>query len=205
MNMDLNGVIEKIRKEGVGKAEKDAADIVGSAQEKADKIIQDARDKEKEILAAAKKQEEELIAGGKATIRQASRDVLISLRKQIEQLFSSIIHREVSEQLTPDFLKEVILKTVSECVKKGQSDLQILLSKKERESLRNVLSGLLRKELEKEVTIKTSPSLKQGFRIGVKGKDEYYDFSDEAIAEALNLYFTRKIKEIVGAGEKDEG
>ena len=45
--------------------------------------------------------------------------------------------------------------------------------------------------------MKASPDFTHGFRIGLKGKDVYYDFSDESIAEMLRAALNPRLKEIV--------
>ena len=52
-------------------------------------------------------------------------------------------------------------------------------------------------DAKKGVTLKVSPDVANGFRIGVKGSDVYYDFSDDAIAAVLKSLINPNLKAIL--------
>jgi len=52
----------------------------------------------------------------------------------------------------------------------------------------------------KGVTFKISPSVEKGFRIGEKDKNYYYDFTDDALVEALKTYLNPKLLKILDSG-----
>ena len=200
MEMNLNGVIEKIKSEGIGKAEEEAKALIKEAEEKAKKIGEEAKRSKTEIIKKAEEESRKIKETAEASIKQAARDVIISLRSRIEKLFDTVIKKEITGQMKGDLVKEIIVKMVTECAKTGEMDLEILLSEQEKEQTRGALEGLLQEELKKGVVLKVAPKLEKGFRIGKKGTNEYYDFSDEAVAEAFSFYLNKKIREIIDAG-----
>jgi V/A-type H+-transporting ATPase subunit E len=105
--------------------------------------------------------------------------------------------------MPPAVLKEMIIEVSEKFKKEGLLDIEILLSEKDKKDLESTLLGVLKKEIKKGVTIKTSPSIEHGFLIGEKGKSSYYDFTDDAIAEAFTTYLNPKIVEILTAGKKN--
>ena len=51
------------------------------------------------------------------------------------------------------------------------------------------------KEANAHLTFKGAKGIGGGFRIGERGKESYFDFSDEAIAEAFKRYLNPKLVE----------
>jgi len=200
MEMDLNNVIEQIKREGVEQGEKQAADIVKEAEKKAGEIVAQAEKDKDDIIKSGREDADRLMSNGEAALRQASRDVLVALRTQLTDLLDSIVKKEISGALTPEVLKDIIVKLVTHCRAQENFDLEVLLSEADKEALRKVFGKALQDEIKGGITLKASPNVEKGFRIGQKGKDLYYDFSDEAIAEAFNAYLNQKLKLIMDAG-----
>jgi vacuolar-type H+-ATPase subunit E/Vma4 len=130
-------------------------------------------------------------------LRQASRDVLLGLRENIVALFDGIIKKEIARQMSPDVLKEVLVKLIESFAKEKQFEVEVLLSEKDKKSMEKTLLSALKEDLKKGVTLKVSPSIEHGFRIGRKGEHSYYDFTDEAIAESFKTYLNPKVTELL--------
>ena len=60
-----------------------------------------------------------------------------------------------------------------------------------------VVLNKLKKELGKGVTFKTSSHVNKGLYVGIKGEDVYYDFTDEALIDALKVYLSPFILEVL--------
>lgn len=203
MEMELKGIIEKIKEEGVTEAEKKASQIVSEAEEKAKKTIQDAETQKQAIIGKAQDEVKKLKASSEEAMRQASRNVLLGLRESIIALFDKVIKQEVAENLSPSVIKEMITRLVEKFNESGETDIEILLSKDEKKEIEEVLLKALKGEMEKGVTLKASAGLEHGFRIGVKGTNAYYDFTDEAIEEAFKIYLNKRLAEILTPSAKD--
>ena len=203
MEMDLKSIIDKIKTEGVSEAEQKAADITAEAKKKADGIIQEANKEKEKILKKAQADAENLKNNANEAIKQASRDVLLSLGEQIIALFDKVVKREVAREMPPAALKTMIIALAERFKKEGLLDVEILLSEKDKKGLESTLLSALKKEMKKGVTIKTSSGIEHGFLIGERGKSSYYDFTDDAIAEAFTTYLNPKIVEILTAGKKN--
>ncbi len=197
MEMELNTIIEKIKKEGIGEAESKAADILKQAQAKADKIIAEAEKKKEDIIKKAKNDAENLKKNGEEALSQASRDVILALKESITAVFDALIKKEVAQQLPPEVLKEVIVNLIRKFSEDKEAEIEVLLSEKDKNSIEGALLGVFKGEVGKGLTIKVSPSIEHGFRIGKKGESSYYDFTDEAIAESFKTYLNPKIKELL--------
>ena len=83
MEMELSKLIDKIKKEGVQQAEKDAGEVIKDAQAKAGRIIQDAEKKRGVILDDAEKRSRDFKTASEKALKQSARDVLLTLRERV--------------------------------------------------------------------------------------------------------------------------
>ncbi|MGB2600994.1 MAG: V-type ATP synthase subunit E [Candidatus Omnitrophota bacterium] len=203
MEMELKNIIDKIKTEGVSEAEKQAAGITSQAEAKAKSIVEAAQKEKDAIIKEAGQAAEKMQKNGEEAIKQASRDVLLGLRQSIVGLYDTVIKRDVSEQLSPDVLKGMISQLTESITKNKKFDVEVLLSEKDKKQLEEMLLSGLKKELKKSVDIKASPNVEHGFRIGEKDGSSYYDFTDEAIAEAFKAYLNPKIAQILMSGTEN--
>ncbi len=206
MEMELNNLIDKIKREGVEQAEKDAGDVVSHAREEAKDIIKAAEKEKTDIIKDAEIQAGNFRKSAEETVRQAARDVLLSLRGRIAELFTRVVKDNISRELTPDVLKEVIVSAVRNFRKGGALDIEVLVSKKDRDRLQKSLFSALAKDVKAHLTLTGAPGIEKGFRIGEKGKDSYFDFTGEAITESFTRYLNPKLVETLnidlGPGKK---
>ena len=207
MEMELKNLIDKIKTEGVNQAEKEAGDIISQAKEKAKQIIKDAEEKKTESIKEAEIRTREFRKAAEKALTQAARDVLLSLRGRVTEFFDRVVKEKISKELTPDVLKKVIVKVVENFRKDSMLDIEVLVSKDDAKKLQKALFATLSKEAKAHLTLTGSSGIETGFRIGEKGKDSYFDFTDEAIAEAFTRYLNPKLVEILdidlGLGEEN--
>jgi len=197
MEMELNNLIDKIKKEGVEKAENDAGNIVKEAEAQARKIIEDAEKQKTDLIKEGEKRQAAFKASTEEALKQSARDALLALRDRVTEFFGRVVKDRVSEALTDDALKEVIVKAVESCVKNSSMDIEVLLADKDKRKLEKVLFGALTKEAKTRLKVQSSKSIEKGFRIGEKGKDSYLDFTDQAIADGFKRYLNPKLVEML--------
>ncbi|MEA3489599.1 MAG: hypothetical protein U9R44_04575 [Candidatus Omnitrophota bacterium] len=202
MEIDLKNIIEKIKQEGVGEAERTTAEMIGRAEKKSGDMIEAAEKEKAQIIKKAEQDAENLQKTGEEALRQASRDVMLGLREAIVSLFDSVVKKEIKDQLSPEAVSGMISGLVEKFEKDKMIDLEVLLSEKDKEALEKTFLAKLKEKLAKGVTLKASPRVESGFLIGEKGKESYYDFSDEAITEAFKAFLNPKITELLRAGGK---
>lgn len=201
MEMELEGLIDKIKKEGVEEADKKAKSIIDEAEKKAKDILTKAKEQNEKIVNNAKQDAEKLKKQAEESIRQSMRDTVLMLKKRITDLFDSVLKKNLSEQMTADVLGEAISELIKNFKKDETFNVEILLNEKNKKTFEEKVLSLLSAEIKKGVTFKVSPSVELGFRIGEKDKNCYYDFTAEAINEALRVYLNPKLTEILDAGK----
>ena len=94
MDIQLQELIDKIKKDGVASAEKEAAEIVKNAEAKAASIIDEAQKKSDDMIKNAKAEISRLEKASEDAITQASRNMLLSFRDSLVKELSRLISDE---------------------------------------------------------------------------------------------------------------
>ncbi len=203
MTIQVNELIDKIKNEGVLAAETEAEKIISEAEEKSAQIIKDAQAKAETYKAQAEKEVEQQESASIAAIKQAARDVLIGLDKQLEKRFDAVIIESVDTALTTSLTEKIIVEMVNAWAEKGEEGIRVVLSSNDAEKLKESLRGKLSQNLKDGVEIIPSAKFDKGFRIG-GSSGVLYDFSKESIAEVLSQALSSDLAEILKEDIKDE-
>ena len=195
MESKLEHLIEKIKSDGIEEANKSAAEIIATAKKEADDIIKKAKTDAQGIIDNANREAAKLKANAESALRQASRDTVLLTKEKLLKLFEAAFRKELGDTMSPDFVKDLILKIVENWGKENQ--LEVLVSDKDVEKLQKLLFTKARQDLKEMVTIKVDKGISKGFRIGLKDNNLYYDFTDESIAEFLGEFLNPRIREIL--------
>ncbi len=195
MDMKLDGLIEKIKSEGVNEAKKKSNELINIAKEEALVIKKKAQEEAENIIKVAQGESDKLRANAESALKQSERDTILTIKEQLTNLFNNVFKIEISKTLSVDFLKQLILKMV-ENTAKGQ-DLNVLVTEQDIEKLKNLVLDQSKKSLTNNVTFKVDKGISSGFRIGLKGDDVYYDFTDQSISEFLREFLNPGINEIL--------
>ncbi|MFA6636262.1 MAG: V-type ATP synthase subunit E family protein [Candidatus Omnitrophota bacterium] len=204
METSINGIIEKIKKEGVEKAEEEAAKILEDARRESAKIVDAARKQAEDITAGADRDAEKLKANAASAIKQSARDVVLGLREDITSLFDRIVKREVGGALDGSTVKRMLELLASKFAPGKSEEIEVMLSEKDKDELGKHFAAALSGEMASGVTLVPSKEVTKGFRIGAKDSGVYYDFTDEAISEALSSYLNKNLIAILSGGKNNE-
>ncbi len=198
MDVQLQDLIEKIKKDGVEAADKSASEKIAQAKAEAEKIIANAKEEADKIIKAAKDETARMEKASEDAIRQAGRNLILSFRESVEKELSAIMTAETAKSYSPKLLENLIPETVKAWTKNtGASDVSVLLNKKDLKELEQNLGAALKNEISKGLTLKADNSIENGFRIGVKDGAAYYDFSAEAVADLFSAYLNPKVASIM--------
>ena len=122
MEVQLQELVDKIKKDGVAAADEKAAEIIRAAEEKAKNIIEKA---EAEAQESVKKAEAEALRFQKAaesSIDQAGRNTLISFRQGLLNELNAIIKAETAKNYDSTVLKNLIPEAVKGWVNTGNTE-----------------------------------------------------------------------------------
>ena len=203
MDSQLKELIETIKSEGVESAEKQASQIVEQAEERAKQIVSDAENRADEIVRNAEQEAARREQSEKAVVEQAGRDLLLTLEKQVTEMFRSVVTSSTTEAYSQQVLEEAVVKLVSAWAEQQTNDITILLSENDYKQLEQSLRKRLADSLKQGADIKPSGHVHTGFRITEQGGTVYYDFSAQGIAEALSGFLNPRLSEVIkSAAEK---
>ncbi len=198
MEIQLQELIDQIKKDGVETAEAQAESILNSAKAEAEEIVARAQAQADKILLDAKNKNDRIVKSGEEAIRQAGRNLLISFRDSVSRELSAIVRENVSDVYSSDALSKIIVSAVeSWAAKPDADDLSVILNSNELEALEKNAIAELNEKMRKGVTLKASDSFDGGFRIAEKDGQVYYDYSTEAVVEMLSNYLNPKVTEIM--------
>ncbi len=207
MDVQLQELIDKIKKDGVASAESAAAAIIADAEKKAAAIVADAEEKANGIIKNAKTETARMEKASIDAVGQAGRNLLIQFRNGVIASLDGIVKAETAKAYNADMLKTLVPETVKAWASKGEADsLSVLLSPADLESLTAEFNSALKAEIAKGLVVKADDTLAGGFRIGVNNGAAFYDFSAEAVADLFAAYLnpvTAKVLKEAAAAVKE--
>ena len=203
MAEDLQGLIEKINEEGVKAAETKAKDIESEARRQAGEIVSKAAKKAEGIIAEAKSEVAKMEKSGEASLKQAGRDLLLSLRKEINTLLGRLLAERIHETLTPAEMVKTIVSLVKSYKGGERGGIVVSLNKGDLQKIEEVFLGELQGEIKKGLTLRPSEDIRGGFVISYDSGKSHYDFTDAALAEYLGLHLKPTLSRILKEASLD--
>lgn len=193
MDVQLQELIDKIKKDGVASAEAEAKKIVEAAEKRADEIVAAAQSKADDIVKNGKAETARMEKASQEAITQAGRNMLLSFKDSLVKELDGLIQADVAGAES-DVMAKLVPETVKAWAKNSDaSELSVLLSEKDLKALEKSLTAELKAEIEKGLEIKPDKTLAAGFRIGVKNGAAYYDYSAESLAEMFGAYLNPRV------------
>ncbi|MFH0732810.1 MAG: hypothetical protein V2A72_07820 [Candidatus Omnitrophota bacterium] len=196
MQAQLQNLIDKIKQDGVKEAQKQADEIIKQAKAQASQIAKEANQQKDAILKQAQNQANDFQKASQEALKHAARDTVLSLKSQITELFDKVLKNHIAKHLDAD-LKNLLLEAVKGFSKQGIADIEVLLNEKDKSGIEKALLSELSAEMRKGVSFKAAAGIDSGFRIGEKGKDYYYDFTQEAVLYALKAHLNPKLASLL--------
>jgi V/A-type H+-transporting ATPase subunit E len=193
MDIQLQELIEKIKRDGIESASEEASRLKSQAEADAKRIVEAAQREADGIIAKAKTDAERSEKAGIAAVGQASRNLVLAFKAEIQGLLDKITAAETAAAYTDDALKAVLPDLVKGWASKGSDSLDVILPGAQLKKTEAYFKGKLSAEIKKGLELKADRNLEAGFRIINKDGSAYYDFSAEAVAELLSAYLNPRL------------
>jgi V/A-type H+-transporting ATPase subunit E len=197
MDIQLQELIDKIKRDGIESASEEASRLRIQAEAEARCIIEAAHKEAEAIVAKGKADAERSEKAGIAAVEQASRNLVLAFKTEIQTLLDKIIAQEAASAYDSGVLKAAIPELLKSWSTKGSDALDVLLSEAHLKDLSSFFNDKLAVELKKGVELKADRNLSSGFRIANKDGSAYYDFSAESVAELFAAYLNPKLAGIL--------
>ena len=198
MDIQLQELIDKIKRDGIANAETEKNRIISEAERKAAVIVKDAEAKADAAIKAAKAETERMEKASEDAITQAGRNLIISFRDGINKELQALVNVETEKAMDKDLLKKLIPDVVKAWAATPEAEgLAVLLPEDDLKALESGFKTALKTQLSKGLEIKSDSSLSSGFRIGSKNGEAFYDFSAEEVANLFSAYLNPKTTELM--------
>lgn len=194
MAEDIQGLLNRIQSEGIEKAEAEKKKILEAAKQQAEEILAQAKKEAAEIVKNAETEAGISESKGKAAVKQAARDVILSLQADLQKRLDAIVRDSLGQAITPDLMGQIVMKMAEKYLSQENSDtIELLLSPTDAAALESGLKAGLLADLKAKPEIMISNNLSSGLKIGIKGSDLFFDFSDDALTEVICNYAGPKL------------
>ncbi len=208
MTEELQSLLERINQDGVGKAEAERERIVGEAEQEAEKIINNARSEAEKVIENARNEADLLVRKGEESLRQASRDTLLSLREQLQKRLSAVVKACLAADSDPEAFTRILTETIAKQLKDNTiSEVEIEIPDKDRQIMNDHIFNALGKDLQEHTTLTPLPTIESGFRLRFNDSDVIYDFSDAALTDTITAFLGPRLARIIesaGTAESTE-
>ena len=202
MEIQLQELINQIKKDGVEAAETQAEAILDAAKAEADKIISAAKIEADKLIAQAKAENEKTVKSGEDALRQAGRNLLISFRESVSRELKAIAGDKVSSVYSSDTLARLVVSAVECWASKPESDdISVLLNSADLARFEETILAELKAKMLNGVTLKANDNFDGGFRIAANNGAVYYDYSTESVTDMLSSYLGAKITALLKEAE----
>ncbi|MFA6130380.1 MAG: V-type ATP synthase subunit E family protein [Candidatus Omnitrophota bacterium] len=186
MAQEIKDLIAKIQQEGVLAAEKQAAQIKTEAGSMAQKIIAEAKMQAEKIIAQANFEAKKLDDSTNASLKQAGRDLLISLRKEINSMLDRLVKSNMRQVLTMEELTRIIRDLIKSAPLSLGSQIVISLAQQDKDKIEKEFLKQLAEETKKQIVLNSADEIDSGFIISFDSGKSTFDFSAHALAEYIS-------------------
>ena len=179
MAEELQQLLEKIQRDGVDKANAEAAAIVAKAKAEADALVKKAQEDAAAAEAKGKADAEAYAARARETIAQAARDTVLKVKDDVTKLLTKLLAQDVTDALATEAVP-IAAAAVKELVS-GSAAAEVAAPAKLVEALRAQLAA----QAQGGVKVVADEMTGAGFTVKLDNGRVEHDFTDAAIANAL--------------------
>ena len=183
----LDKLITSLKTEAIDAAEKEAKKIVDAAKAQAQKIISNAEVQKKQLLDNAEKEAEETLNKGVGALKQAARDINVTVQNDLLKLLKTVLQDEINKAFTPDLIKSAVIKVIENV----NSSVELKLP----EDFEKELAEYVQKHLQTSgnlVTITKDDSMLKGFSVTKTDQGWSYHITPQEVAEILNGHLSNR-------------
>lgn len=184
----LQSLIDKLQGEVVEEAQSKAATLLEEAEAEARKRLAAAEAEAARIRAEADRDAALVRERGEQALQQAGRDLLLAVRRGVEDVVLSLVRASLAEALTPETLRDMLLAMAEAYAARSGPErrMSVLLGEADREKLARFYADEYRQKLKTGVEIRLGRDIDRGFRVTANDDHVEHDFTLDAIASVLS-------------------
>jgi V/A-type H+-transporting ATPase subunit E len=206
MEEQLQSLLDRIRHEGVERAEVEAASIIDEAKERARRVVAEAETEADGLRRGAAADAEASRLRGEKALEQAGRDFLLALQKSIEAILRETLRDTLAAALTPDVVADMLVHLAEAYAAHdmNESRVDVLLAPEDRERIAAIVMEKYRYLVGQGLTLRADERLDKGFKVSFVDYKLYHDFSLPALAEALAPVLKPSLGEIIVRAAREQ-
>lgn len=205
MENKLQELTQKLYNEGVEKANAEAEKILADAKSEAEKIKQEAEKEAKKTVESAEQKSAEIKKNVDAELSLAAKQTVRTTKQKITDM---IVSKVIEEPVKKSFDDEKFVKQIIETVVKNWNpqknetiDLSVLLPADLEKEFSKYFTAKSGKELNANLELSFSDSIKGGFKVGPADGSYKISFSEEDFENFFKSYLRPKTIEMLYPGE----
>lgn len=177
---NLEGIVSKLKQQGINAGELEKEKIIENARTEAEKIISEAKANSKTIIDEAENKAKQIEKNAQTAISQASRDMVEATKIAVLKYLKSVFGKECKTLFTEEKYLQELLKAVIDSIS-GKKSVKVAP-----EVQKNMEAFLLKKAMNKEVTLEPLSKSKAKIKMKLEGKDGLsFVLSSEDVEAAL--------------------
>jgi V/A-type H+-transporting ATPase subunit E len=181
----IQALLDKIRIEGVEKAAAEAQSITASAEARAREIVAAAEQRAADERNRAERDARAFQQRATDAVRQAARDVVLSVEKSIAAHFRALLLSQITLTLSdPARLASLVEAAVAAYLTDGEQALTVCLAEKA-SAMADALRVAFVRQAVSGVTLVLDENTDTGFRVYLDNGRIEHDFTAAAVTEAL--------------------
>lgn len=200
----VEGLIQRLREEGIAQGEAEARVLVSAAEQRAAALLAEARAETEFVRETLRRESEQFAAAGREALEMAFRDTVIRLRDELTRRFQEEVGRLVGQELEQaEVIRELLLQLGLLCKEHQRLDRQPRLAvqlpaqlmgleelrRRPEElgqgTLTQLVSSITGNLLRDGVEFHPSPHRGRGIRLFLRDGAMQVDLTDEACAAVL--------------------
>ncbi len=176
MSEDLQGLLEKINRDGVEKANAAAEQILNDAKAKAAEIVKAAKADADKAKADADKAAQDYAARAAETVAQAARDTILKIEGAVTTLLNNLLIRDVNAALADE---KTLTALTADALKGLTGAVELAVPPQLAKALQAQLAA------QKNITVVMDETLGTGFSVRLDNGRVEHTFTGKVVAEEL--------------------
>ncbi len=202
MSEDIQSLINKFQENGVKKAEARRDEIIAAAEEEAKSLKAKAKAQAEKTMKEARDEADNLRNRAESAIRQAARDILLELERELERRINAAVAGAAEEALTPEFMAGLIKLLAEKFAADPDAPVSVLAAAKDAGKLETALRSALKASFKKESKVLAANGIRGGVEVSFGEGKLYFDFTSGAVTELVAEFIGPRLAGLVAEPAK---
>lgn len=199
MTDQLQSLLLRLQQDGVDKGQQQAGEILEKARAEAARIVAAANAEAQQALERSKAEAARLEQRAQAAVKQATRDLLLSVGQRIEALVGQLVGQRVASAMDAPTVVALLQRLVDAFVERGRvnGSLDVFVGPELKKALTDATLNTLRERLEHGLTLHVGAGIGHGFQVRMGHGSVTHDLTEKAVAAAVAELVTPEIGKLV--------